>query len=1158
MSGKEFYTICNEFIICRETLKIKKQLKIGDCSIRCTDGCLTIDQNICMDSNRITDLAEPINDSDAVTKQYVDTQIGHENLWDRDGIILYPHNITDIVWIDRIISMGGTPTTPEATINWDGSKLSLPDNINIGSCSLQCLSGCLTFGQDLCMNGNLITGLSDPVVGSGAATKDYVDTNDLWEYITPDKASLKTSTNTIWLDQCLYMGGTPAAPEFKFAWDSANSTATIDSHFRLDNDKKLELNTGGSSYLIWDSTSACLKIINPENCIELNPLTQVKIGVDGSPATPAVVFSSDTTHGFYSYSGVSNEGIGFRKGINLLDDEKATFGDSDDAGIYWDNAGGSGFNLFSVGNINLGAGSNTAMNLSPAQIQMNVGGNNFLNINNAGLIHAQAPNYDTLITNPGDLTDKKYVDDLVSSSTYWTRDPSNAALYPTTAGDDIWLPDDDKITFGNTTASPDAYIKWDSANNRLQIDADQIYYYHTWAAGTDHIFHYNYQAVSSASGTNNATNYGKYDDFRLIGSNDFTGANIHHYIYTTNTAPTDYLYGLKSHLQHQTHDGSFIANAQFYTYSSVSSGHTLTYLAGADYLTYLNGSGTISYLYASRLIYGNLNTGTIVNAYGSYYSGQIRNTGNITNVYDIYISDIYHPGSGTLTNHYGIRIASLSEATNNIPIQIDDQDNTSNLGGHIHMYDDRVFSLGDSDDVQLKWVSASNYFNINSAGSYVKINATRIELTGATGDDTCVFIGKDAGKSNTGASNTFTGYQAGASNTSGYSNTFCGTKAGFNNTTGASNVFVGDIAGYNNKSGVSNVALGQNALYSNQYGHYNMAIGRQALLRTTGSSNVGVGQNSGIWLTTGSGNTAIGGDTRASAGLEKVTLIGYYAGFATQSNYCIFIGAYAGRYETVDYKLIIDSIDRGSEANQRAQAPIYGVINSSIANQELHFNANIYTPDDLYHYFGNSSNFQIGYDSSNNYGLFKGGVDAFDFNKPVQLEETLIFIEQSSTPTNAGADALKLWVSDGTATNEFDGDFYFNQKYNEIERWGEINKLFIEHESIAASGNTSITLGTLATGESADIEVRVMGRYQVADGYCNIYDLWAAARRGSSSEAIVGDTKHSLTVGGTTSDLTFSWSISSGVMTLTITNANAERTIDVKVKWSVNRLVSQA
>ena len=50
-----------------------------------------------------------------------------------------------------------------------------------------------------------------------------------------------------------------------------------------------------------------------------------------------------------------------------------------------------------------------------------------------------------------------------------------------------------------------------------------------------------------------------------------------------------------------------------------------------------------------------------------------------------------------------------------------------------------------------------------------------------------VFLGVGAGASNIsgqGRFNSFTGYQAGYSNTSGYQNTFVGEQAGFSNTTG--------------------------------------------------------------------------------------------------------------------------------------------------------------------------------------------------------------------------------------------------------------------------------------------------------------------------------------------------------------------------------------
>lgn len=44
----------------------------------------------------------------------------------------------------------------------------------------------------------------------------------------------------------------------------------------------------------------------------------------------------------------------------------------------------------------------------------------------------------------------------------WSRDAGAAAIYPTTAGDDTWLPDNDKHMFGNVIGTPDWYINFDA------------------------------------------------------------------------------------------------------------------------------------------------------------------------------------------------------------------------------------------------------------------------------------------------------------------------------------------------------------------------------------------------------------------------------------------------------------------------------------------------------------------------------------------------------------------------------------------------------------------------------------------------------------------------------------------------------------------------
>ena len=75
--------------------------------------------------------------------------------------------------------------------------------------------------------------------------------------------------------------------------------------------------------------------------------------------------------------------------------------------------------------------------------------------------------------------------------------------------------------------------------------------------------------------------------------------------------------------------------------------------------------------------------------------------------------------------------------------------------------------------------------SFNSASTY-QIGGGSLLSIGSPADGN-VFLGVGAGASNIsgqGRFNSFTGYQAGYSNTSGYQNTFVGEQAGFSNTTG--------------------------------------------------------------------------------------------------------------------------------------------------------------------------------------------------------------------------------------------------------------------------------------------------------------------------------------------------------------------------------------
>ena len=106
----------------------------------------------------------------------------------------------------------------------------------------------------------------------------------------------------------------------------------------------------------------------------------------------------------------------------------------------------------------------------------------------------------------------------------------------------------------------------------------------------------------------------------------------------------------------------------------------------------------------------------------------------------------------------------------------------------------------------------------------------------------------------------------------------------------------------------------------------NIGIGYIALRDTTvGDYNVAVGNASGSLLTTGIGNTFIGGSS----------------GFNSNGSNSVFLGRYAGKYETAGNKLFIDALDRTNEATARTSSLIYGVFNATPASQTLALNAQV-------------------------------------------------------------------------------------------------------------------------------------------------------------------------------------------------------------------------
>ncbi|MFA4837121.1 MAG: hypothetical protein WC749_13760, partial [Dehalococcoidia bacterium] len=150
------------------------------------------------------------------------------------------------------------------------------------------------------------------------------------------------------------------------------------------------------------------------------------------------------------------------------------------------------------------------------------------------------------------------------------------------------------------------------------------------------------------------------------------------------------------------------------------------------------------------------------------------------------------------------------------------------------------------------------------------------------------------------------GYNAGTQVTSGSEEILIGENSGTSLTTGGSNTVVGVYTMAGNQTGTGNTIMGNRAAQSTGSGSY--------------SGTTLIGFQAGFALTSASSYS---------------TALGYQSGYNLQGANNIFLGAYSGYYETGAYKLIIDSINRGSEALGRSSALIYGVANATPSSQIL-------------------------------------------------------------------------------------------------------------------------------------------------------------------------------------------------------------------------------
>jgi hypothetical protein len=159
-------------------------------------------------------------------------------------------------------------------------------------------------------------------------------------------------------------------------------------------------------------------------------------------------------------------------------------------------------------------------------------------------------------------------------------------------------------------------------------------------------------------------------------------------------------------------------------------------------------------------------------------------------------------------------------------------------------------------------------------------------------------IGRGALSTNTaGNFNTATGAFALQLNTIGDDNTADGEGALNTNDSGFGNTATGALTLANNASGTFNTATGRLALFGNETGDANTALGATALGSTTGSNNIGIGNDGGADLTTGSNNICIGNPGFAAesstirigtAGKQTATFIAGITGTTSPGGVAVF------------------------------------------------------------------------------------------------------------------------------------------------------------------------------------------------------------------------------------------------------------------------------
>ena len=176
-------------------------------------------------------------------------------------------------------------------------------------------------------------------------------------------------------------------------------------------------------------------------------------------------------------------------------------------------------------------------------------------------------------------------------------------------------------------------------------------------------------------------------------------------------------------------------------------------------------------------------------------------------------------------------------------------------------------------------------------------------------------------------------------------NDVCGTGALTGTSVGNFNVGIGGFTLNKITNGEQNVALGRGALQSLTTGDQNFALGRDALnSMTTGGFNVAIGRRAGR-ATNGNANVLIGREAGGASGssFSGNTLIGYRSGILlTSGSTNIFLGQNSGvQQTTISNLLLIDNQIRASATAELTDSLIIGMFASNPSYQNITLNANL-------------------------------------------------------------------------------------------------------------------------------------------------------------------------------------------------------------------------